>query len=313
MISPEIKELTAALSLISEGGFAGAASALGITQPAVSLRIAKLEQICGFPLFHRRTDGAALTPEGEQLLPLIREVEAEFSQVLRRLWYWQRAECGEVLLLADGSQEALALRKEDSTARPATEIWDRLNPETDWENCLAEYQADIVIAGSFLSGSPKTGVKNSLIRKENGLTAAWNPDYYEFSESDFNFPEAAASSVILPAIAMAPGFRKFLRNWCEDTYGFALSEGIIAATESEAVAACRQGIGVLLLPGDGEVRLGLRREGLSVATAFRGLLPAAFRFGIHYRSGERNPKVLATVESLLQRSHNSLESAALRS
>ena len=311
MIPPEIKELTAALSLISQGGFAGAASALGITQPAVSLRIAKLEQICGFPLFHRRTDGLALTPEGEKLLPLIREVESEFTQVLRRLGYWQRAECGEVLVLADGSQQALAIRKDETTTRPAIEIWDRLVPEAHWENCLADYQADIVIAGSFLQDSPKTEVKNSLIRKENGLTIAWNPDYYEFSESDFNFPEAAASSLILPAIAMAPGFRKFLRCWCEETYGFKLSEGISAPTESEAVAACRQGIGVLLLPGDGEARLGLRREGLSVANAFRGLLPAAFRFGIHYRSGERNPKVLATVESLLQRSLGSLDSADL--
>ncbi len=300
MLSPEIKELTAALSLISQGGFAGAATALGITQPAVSLRIAKLEQICGFPVFHRRSDGVTLTPEGEKLLPLIRAVDSEFSRVVLRLGYWQRAESGEVRILTDGTQHSLAIR--NSGPGTITEIWDKLDPEAHWENCLAEYRADIVIAGSFLQDDRLSGFKTSFIRRENGLTVAWNPEYYDLSETDFNFPEAAASSVILPAVSMAPGFRNFLRCWCESTYGFKLSEDISVPTESEAIAACRQGIGILLLPGDGEARIGLRKMGLSVATAFRGLLPGAYGFGIRCRSGERNPKILATVEDLLKRS-----------
>ena len=75
-----------------EGQFSRAASALGISQQAVSKRIAKLEGLLGSPLFERRVGNVALSAHGARFLPHARTILASAdvaiaavrdSQVLR--------------------------------------------------------------------------------------------------------------------------------------------------------------------------------------------------------------------------------------
>ena len=54
------------------GSFTAAADELGLTQAAVSQRIAQLEQRLGVALFHRRARAITLTVEGEAWLPHVR-------------------------------------------------------------------------------------------------------------------------------------------------------------------------------------------------------------------------------------------------
>jgi LysR family glycine cleavage system transcriptional activator len=54
------------------GGFTAAADELGLTQAAVSQRIAQLERHLGAALFHRRARAVMLTVEGEAWLPHVR-------------------------------------------------------------------------------------------------------------------------------------------------------------------------------------------------------------------------------------------------
>ena len=56
------------------GGFTAAARDLGISQPAVSQRIAELEKELDCTLLERTRDGVRLTPEGERLLGYARQV-----------------------------------------------------------------------------------------------------------------------------------------------------------------------------------------------------------------------------------------------
>lgn len=58
------------------GGFGRAAEALGMTQPALSRAVARLERAVGFPLFLRGQGAARLTAEGATFL---REVERAFQ------------------------------------------------------------------------------------------------------------------------------------------------------------------------------------------------------------------------------------------
>ena len=208
MVTPEIREIRAALSLSREGGFAGAAKDLGITQPAVSHRIAKLEQILGFSLFQRRTEGSVLTEEGRTLLPLMEEIDSEFSNVLQRLSYWRRATTNRLRVLTDGSMTSQAFHFNafsDGFAGNA-ENWNSPEGGTDWIDALNNYAADLVIAGSFLAKDELSGIRTVEIFRERGLTIAWNPGDYAIEREDFSFPEAVGSSVILPVGTSGRGF-----------------------------------------------------------------------------------------------------------
>lgn len=66
-----IEGLRYASAVAEEGSFSAAARAQGVTQPALSNGIAKLEERLGERLFERSTRGVTPTPFGKEILPLI--------------------------------------------------------------------------------------------------------------------------------------------------------------------------------------------------------------------------------------------------
>ena len=60
--------------IVDLGSLSKAAEELGLTQPGVSHILAGLEEEMGVPLLRRTRVGVRLTPEGERLMPLIREI-----------------------------------------------------------------------------------------------------------------------------------------------------------------------------------------------------------------------------------------------
>ncbi|RQR51535.1 LysR family transcriptional regulator [Burkholderia sp. Bp9140] len=83
-MSMEARQIEAFRAAAIHGGFTRGAEALGITQPALTRSIARLEAGIGFPLFERGHGPARLTPEGAAFL---QEVERRFVAVdqLRRI------------------------------------------------------------------------------------------------------------------------------------------------------------------------------------------------------------------------------------
>lgn len=63
-----LDQIRAFLHVVRLGGFARAADALGLTQPAVTTRIKNLERTIGAEVFARGPGGPRLTPKGEILL-----------------------------------------------------------------------------------------------------------------------------------------------------------------------------------------------------------------------------------------------------
>jgi|GEM_PF-1429958 len=298
---PEIREIQVFLALTESGSFSAAAKELGITQPAVSAHISKLEQVMGFLLFHRSPEGASMTEQAKSILPHIKHLSQEYVDLLRRADYWNRFQSHEVKIWSDGSYLSQELK---GTRNPradvsAMEIWKDLEPNADWVNALKNFETDIVITGSFLKAGDCPEIRLSTIAAEAGLTVAWNPDYYAFDTDGFSFPDTFSSSVILPTESLAAGFRSFLSKWCETTYGIHIMEMMEFSSEHEAVEACRLGLGVLILPGEALSRLQLGPLGLATHPAFGFLLPKAFRFGIRWRANEKNPAIISTVRSLM--------------
>ena len=75
----EVFEKTVELSSLTK-----AAEELGLTQSGVSHIIAALEEEFGFPLLMRSRTGARLTPEGEKIMPILRDILRSQEQLTRR-------------------------------------------------------------------------------------------------------------------------------------------------------------------------------------------------------------------------------------
>ena len=303
MITPEIRELQVFLALVRTGSFSAAAQQLGVSQPAVSAQMLKLEQMIGIPLFYRSPEGTTITEQGLALVPLVEDIVKEYTDLLRRAAYWKRSQTKQVKVWTDGSRMALEARKstQDAVSAGEGESWQELEPGMDWLQSLRNLETDIVLAGSFLKAADIPGIKTVIIRQQRGVTIAWNPAYYVFNRESCGLPDAVSSTTILPAESLAIGFRQFLTQWCKSVYGLALEEVIECRSESDAVNTCKQGLGVMIFPGNAEERMKLEHSGLQSVRAFEFILPKAFTFGIRFRVDEQNPQILKTVARLTER------------
>ena len=76
--------------------FAGAAAAIGISQPAISKSIHALEELVGTRLFDRGRSGARLTREGELLVAHARAILAEYNLAAAELTALRKADGQQV-------------------------------------------------------------------------------------------------------------------------------------------------------------------------------------------------------------------------
>lgn len=154
------------------------------------------------------------------------------------------------------------------------------------------------LPGPFSGRVTFPGIKTLPVFQQRGITIAWNPTYYDFPPESFSLSDATSSTSILPAPFLAIGLREFLSQWCNSVYGHGLEDMIECRSETDAMNACKHGLGVMIFPGDAEERMKLRRAGLEVVRSSGFLLPKAFTFGIRYRADEQNPQILAAVGRL---------------
>jgi DNA-binding transcriptional LysR family regulator len=74
-------QLQCFLAIVDHGSFAAAGRQLGLSTSAVSKTISRLEQAHAIRLLNRSTHALSLTPEGERLLPSVREAVSNFKAV----------------------------------------------------------------------------------------------------------------------------------------------------------------------------------------------------------------------------------------
>lgn len=96
----DVRHLAALASVVDEGSFAKAATALGFTQSAVSQQIAALEKAAGLPVLDRPRGprAAELTPAGELLLGYAREVLARVEAMDDELDRLRRGVSGRLVI-----------------------------------------------------------------------------------------------------------------------------------------------------------------------------------------------------------------------
>jgi DNA-binding transcriptional LysR family regulator len=296
----DLNSLLVLRHLAETGSFTATGKRWGMSQPAVSLMIAKLESAVGLVLLERSPGGAKLTPAGVAFLAHGNEVGAAYLDFIDGMRLLDRRMERQVLVVLDASYFGRALRGAlDDGAAIGGGASLRFGESGDrWGEALEASRADVVVAGRFLRSGLSPGIQEVVIRQERGLTVAWNPDFYPFDAGRFSFPEVLRTSVLVPDRRVVGGFSEFLLRWCDEAYGIQPANSIAFASEDEAAAACRAGLGVMLAPGDAMPRLGGAADGLVHVRTFEFLLPQAFTVGVYCRSDEESKDVLGVAAAI---------------
>lgn len=102
-LRPSLSALVTFEAVVRCGTFARAASELGVTGPAVSRSIARLEDRLGVALFHRTPTGVVLTEEGNSLYSGISASFDEIEKTLRKVRQAPRSAVQTVVLSASSA------------------------------------------------------------------------------------------------------------------------------------------------------------------------------------------------------------------
>lgn len=107
----ELRQLRAFVAVVDTGGFHAAAGSLGISQPSLSQRIARLEDHLDQPLFDRLGQHVTLTPAGRALLDTARAILTQADAVPTRIAHAARAGADHLALgIPDDLSPALVAR-----------------------------------------------------------------------------------------------------------------------------------------------------------------------------------------------------------
>ncbi|MFL2840504.1 MAG: LysR family transcriptional regulator [Pseudohongiellaceae bacterium] len=79
---PSIRQLEYFVNIAMSSNYRKAAQKLNISQPTLTGQISTLEDALGVKLFERSRAGTLLSPEGRELLPMVRQLLEQFQQVI---------------------------------------------------------------------------------------------------------------------------------------------------------------------------------------------------------------------------------------
>ncbi|WP_035610174.1 LysR family transcriptional regulator [Haloferula sp. BvORR071] len=285
------------------GSFSETAINQGISQPAVSQRIAKLESVTGLRLFRRSQESLAPTREGHELLAIARRIMGEHQRLGIRMGRHVRETKGVVRVMVDrsfsGAGIAAALRGAGSCGSGvAIEIVHpgQCNP---WVQALEECQVDLVVSGCFHPQPEQMpALRRVELRREHGTTIAWNRVYFDFNPAALNSKEVLRCTLLVPSERLIPGYLTSIERCCLESLN-SLPPDLVSFDDEEAARdACLAGIGVLVFPGEADVRMQIGQAGLGIVKASEFLLPDAYSYSLYSRVEEENPKVLATAAKI---------------
>jgi LysR family transcriptional regulator for metE and metH len=176
----ELRHLRTFAAIAETHSLSKAAARLHLTQPAVSHQVKALEDLYGIPLFERKTMPLRLTPGGQRLLGLAREVEVRVAEAER-----------DLSRIADGRAGQLRIAVECHSCfdwlMPSMDAFRERWPEVEMDlvsgfhadpvGLLGEDRADLVIVSHAIK---RPGIDfhplfryevSALLAKEHPLTA----------------------------------------------------------------------------------------------------------------------------------------------
>lgn len=267
-----------------------------ISQPTVSQLVNRLEAETGLILLDRSNSQTRLTTDGIAFLEKADEVCDEYINFISGIRELSRRIDHVVNVGLDRSwfsSEIQAAQSQMKCPEGVKPIF--VEADRDWVKALEMGQLDVVVGCRFLNPGLSSIVQEAVIRRERGITVAWNPQFHNFDPKNFSFPDILRTNVLIPDASQISNFGDSIKLWCEHAYGIQPANLEEFGSEMHAADAATAGLGVLVAPGNALPRLGLEGQGLAHVRTFEFLLPQAFTLGIYCRSDETNKDVLQTA------------------
>ncbi len=134
------------IAVTDTGSITLGASRISRTQSAASLQIKKLEETLGQPVFARHGRGVSLTPVGEQLLPVARQVTSTLDSTLRQLTADTLAGRLRIGIPDDHSQDTLAqIIAEFAQSHPSVELEVQCDLSARFPGLLSKGALDLAV------------------------------------------------------------------------------------------------------------------------------------------------------------------------
>lgn len=281
------------------GSFTDTGKHWQISQPTVSQMVNRLESSLGIILLDRSGSRATLTADGQSFLDRAHDVCESYLKFIDRVDTLSRRIEHKVTVGMDRSwYGSLAFTAMDQLKLPEGTKANFIELSGNWVHALESGRTDVVLACRFLHTGLSVGIQEALVRRERGITVAWNPEFHDFDPANFSFPEILRTSILIPDDQQIAHFGTAILHWCEHAYGMQPANTVGFHTEMEAASAASAGLGVLLAPGDAIQRLGLDGQGLTHVKICEDLLPESLTLGVYCRSDETNRGVMETAAQL---------------
>lgn len=231
-----------------ELNYGRAASALHISQPAVSQQIAQLERDVGVVLFERSRRGVRLTPAGQAFLPLCEQTLSSAHASVRAARNAQSSDQGIVRVAFAGAPSApvvSALARSVRERFPGIEL--QIHASLTSSQVMDRLAADELDLGFTADSRSVPGVATRLVSADQ-LDLAVAIDHPLASHSSARLAELAEARFVLAAASAGLRLREEAVEACIDA-GFRPRIVQEAEDTQTVLALVAAGIGVTLIPG----------------------------------------------------------------
>jgi DNA-binding transcriptional LysR family regulator len=291
----ELPHLATFARAAERGSFTAAASELGVTQAAVSQRIAALEKELRVSLFHRRAGRIALTGAGEQLYELTRRILDLHDEARERLGGCRPSIAGELPIAASSVPAECYLPALLATFRekfPEVHVRAAVG---DSRSVMKDVTKGLATLGLVGQKAEKSSLQSEPIGTDT-LALILAPGHPLAGRNSISLAELAREPLILRE--PGSGTRCALRIGLERA-GSSLSAMTISLELGSNAAikdAVRRGLGVSIVS-----RTAIERElasGELVSVRVQGLTHSRHLYAVHHRRRPLSPAASAFLHFL---------------
>lgn len=144
-----LRQLRGLAAVERAGSVTGAAAALGLTPPAVSMQVRQLEELVGMPLAERTPTGFVLTDAGRELVGTAQRIEAALRDGAEALELLLRKKEGRVVVGGVSTAKYFLPRAvaDFAASWPGVSVRLRIGNRDDIVAALRSYEIDLAVTG----------------------------------------------------------------------------------------------------------------------------------------------------------------------
>jgi aminoethylphosphonate catabolism LysR family transcriptional regulator len=144
-----ITQLRSFYAVATAGSFISAARMLHVSQPTITTQVRFLEEAYNLELFHRRGRGAQLTPVGEQLFALAKQIFSLEADAIHLLQDTGKLKSGLLRVAAVGPSHVPRMLLAFSQRYPTIKIEVKMGNSQEMLQQLLDYQADVAVLAHY--------------------------------------------------------------------------------------------------------------------------------------------------------------------